>query len=113
MRTRLPAALLLLLSWFLPAAAHAQPVQQVTAAHAATWRAEQQHSGVRQVPHPVPAVRAWAGPNTVTGAAAVPGSGLPGFRSPWAVLVSDRGADAPEARRPPAAAARAPPSTVR
>lgn len=59
---RLPAALLLLLSWLLPAAAHAQAVQQagaVPAVHAATWRAEPQPSGMRQVPHPAPELRAW------------------------------------------------------
>ncbi|SEG91667.1 hypothetical protein SAMN05444920_107324 [Nonomuraea solani] len=113
MRTRLPAALLLLLSWFLPATAHAQAVQQLTAtAQATSWRAEQQHSGMRQVPHPGPVMRAWAGPYGVTGSgAAVLGSGPAGHRHGWAVAVAPATTDAPARTRPDTAPARAPPST--
>ncbi|MFC5832678.1 hypothetical protein [Nonomuraea insulae] len=109
LRTRLPAALLLFLSWFLPATAHARAVQQVTAV---TWQAEQHQSGMRQVPPPAQDVRAWAGPGSVTGASAALADGPPAFRSPWAVVVPGRAADAPAARRPRAATARAPPSTT-
>jgi hypothetical protein len=113
MRNRLPAALLLLLSWFLPATAHAQAVQQVAAVSAgAAWRAEQQHSGVRHVPPPAPDVRAWSGPGGVTGAAAALASERPGVRHPWAVAARTPRTGAPESRRPLAAPARAPPSTT-
>ncbi|MEV0385424.1 hypothetical protein [Nonomuraea sp. NPDC050643] len=113
MRTRLSAALLLVLSWFLPATAHAQVVQQVAAVQAVSWRAEQQQSGMRQVPHPAPAMRAWTGLHGVTGpGAAVLDAGLPGFRHPWAAIVASGSADAPALRRPIAAPARAPPSAA-
>ncbi|MEV0612721.1 hypothetical protein AB0I81_05285 [Nonomuraea sp. NPDC050404] len=112
LRNRLPAALLLLLSWFLPAAAHAQAVQQVAAASAATWRAEQPPSGMRQVPPPAPDVRAWSGPGSMAGASAALTAEHSGVRPAWSVLAPASCADAPANRRPLAAAARAPPSTV-
>ncbi|MEV0826215.1 hypothetical protein [Nonomuraea rubra] len=108
---RLPAVLLLLLSWFLPATAHAQAAQQATAVHAAVWRAEQQHSGVRQLPHPAPELRAWPGQGGTTGAAAALAADLPGVRPAWATVVPEPPLDVPAARRPLASAARAPPST--
>ncbi|MEV0160699.1 hypothetical protein [Nonomuraea fuscirosea] len=113
MRTRLSAAFLLLLSWFLPPAAHAQAVQQITVAQAQAWRPDQHHSGVRQLPPPAPAVRAWAGPGSATGTTAALAAGLPAFHAPWAVVVASPADRAPVARRPLAAAARAPPSTAR
>ncbi|MEU8360302.1 hypothetical protein AB0C27_30240 [Nonomuraea sp. NPDC048882] len=113
MRTRLSAAFLLLLSWFLPPAAHAQAVAQITVAQAQAWRPDQHHSGVRQLPPPAPALRAWAGPGSTTGTPAALATGLPAFHAPWAVVVGDPAAGTPPARRPLAAAARAPPSTVR
>nr|SBO98586.1 hypothetical protein BN4615_P8102 [Nonomuraea gerenzanensis] len=67
----MPAVLLLLLSWFLPVSAPAQAAaQQVTAVHAAVWRAEQHHSGARQLPLPAPEMRAWPGQGGATGTAA-------------------------------------------
>ncbi|WP_043617695.1 hypothetical protein [Nonomuraea candida] len=113
MHTRLSATLLLLLSWFLPATAHAQSVQQAAVISPATWRGEQHPSGVRQIPPPAPEVRAWSGPGGTTGAAAALVTERPGVRPPWAVVLPASRDDAPAARRPTAAAARAPPSTVR
>ncbi|MFB4271696.1 hypothetical protein [Nonomuraea sp. GTA35] len=108
---RLPAVLLLLLSWFLPATAHAQVAQQATAVHAAVWRAEQHHSGVRQLPHPAPELRAWPGQGGTTGAAAALAAEPAGVRPAWAEVVPEPPLDVPAARRPLASAARAPPST--
>ncbi|NJP97266.1 hypothetical protein HCN51_48925 [Nonomuraea sp. FMUSA5-5] len=117
MRARLPAVLLLLLSWFLPATAHAQAAQQAAAVHAAVWRAEQQQSGARQLPYPGPDLRAWHGQ---TGAAGTGGTGgtaaalaaePSGARPAWAVVVPPASLDVPQARRPRASGARAPPST--
>ncbi|MFC6370184.1 hypothetical protein [Nonomuraea thailandensis] len=110
--TRLPAALLLLLSWFLPATAHAHVAQQASAVHAAVWRAEQHHSGVRQLPHPAPELRAWPGQGGTPGRApATLAAERDGVRPAWAAVVPEPPLDVPAARRPLASAARAPPST--
>lgn len=131
MRNRLPAVLLLLLSWFLPATAHAQAAQQAAAAHAAvqgidglkrdvptvhaaSWPAEQRHAALRHVPHPPPAVRAWSPPGIaggVPGVADVPPPAQADFRHPWAVVVPRASCGAPAGCRPPATPPRAPPST--
>ncbi|TYB52987.1 hypothetical protein FXF51_50330 [Nonomuraea sp. PA05] len=110
--SRLPAVLLLLLSWFLPATTHAQVTHQITTVSAAAWRAEQQHSGARQLPHPAPELRAWPGQGGTTGSpAGTLAAGLPGVRPGWAAVVPEPSQDVPTARRPRASAARAPPST--
>ncbi|WP_344878342.1 hypothetical protein, partial [Nonomuraea antimicrobica] len=101
MRTRLSAALLLLLSWFLPVAAHAQAAAQVTRAQTvrqATWGPEQRHSGVREVPPPALSLRAWSGPSGATGAAVTLASGPPGFRHPWSVAAPEPSTRVPAAR---------------
>ncbi|MEU6717902.1 hypothetical protein ABZ897_41090 [Nonomuraea sp. NPDC046802] len=112
MRTMLPAALLLLLSWFLPATAPAQAAAQVMAAPAALLRV-QEHPGLRQEPprhtaaqarHGLPALAGSAGP-------AVLPSVLPLARPGWSVVVTNRPHGVPGDRRPVAAPARAPPST--
>lgn len=87
-RAGLPAVLLLLLSWFLPVSAPAQAAaQQVTAVHAAVWRAEQHHSGARQLPLPAPEMRAWPGQGGATGTAAALAAEPPGARPAWAAVV--------------------------
>ncbi|TDD23228.1 hypothetical protein [Nonomuraea diastatica] len=114
MRGRLPAALVFLLSWFLPAVAHAQPVQPVTTVKTATFAAGQQPVA-RQHPLQPAAVRIWAGTHGFTGAGggALPASELLHFRHAWAVVVSRPAPEATAQRKPVASPARAPPSTER
>ncbi|MET8862985.1 hypothetical protein ABZW11_08510 [Nonomuraea sp. NPDC004580] len=132
MRTRLSAALLLLLSWFLPPAAHAQAVhaqavhaqaaQQLAAhaaveaaAHAAPGRAEQEdHAVLRQVPQLPPVVRVWSpfwAGGAVPGGVAPPQPEQGGSGGSWAVVVPRAACGAPAGCRPPATPPRAPPST--
>ncbi|MDP4504963.1 hypothetical protein [Nonomuraea turcica] len=114
MRTRLSAALLLLLSWFLPAASHAQPASHhgATPHVVAAWRAQEQQ-GLGQEPYRHTAMQVrhgllgLAGP----GGPAVLPSGLPYPTAAWAAVVARPGTDAPAGRRPAAAPARGPPST--
>jgi hypothetical protein len=112
-RTRLPAALLLLLSWFLPATGHAQAAAQVVAVQEATWHAEQ-HPGARQLPFQPPSAHARASAyDVIGGGAAVFASGGPHPRTTWAAVVRRPATDAPVTRHRDATSARAPPSTVR
>ncbi|MFI7705309.1 hypothetical protein [Nonomuraea sp. NPDC049480] len=110
MRTRLPAALLLLLSWFLPATAHARPIEQ-TAAHVVAASRAQGHPGLGQEPYRHTSMQArhgllgLAGP---AGPAALP-SGLPYPTPAWAAVVARPDTDTPAARRPAATPARGPP----
>ncbi|TMR92732.1 hypothetical protein [Nonomuraea basaltis] len=113
MRTRLPVALLLLLSWFLPATAHARAVEpQVTAVHVTAWRA-QEHPGLGQEPYRNAVLQGRHGLLGLAGPAgpAVLPSGLPYPTPAWAVAVARPGADDPAGRRPVVAPARGPPST--
>jgi hypothetical protein len=112
-RTRLPAALLLLLSWLLPAAGHAQAAAQVVAVQEATWHAEQ-YPGARQLPFQPPSAHARTGAyDVIGGGAAVLASGGPHARTTWAAVVRRPVTDAPVARHRDATPARAPPSTAR
>ncbi|NBE98459.1 hypothetical protein FE391_32815 [Nonomuraea sp. KC401] len=112
MRGRLPAALVFLLSWFLPAVAHAQPVQPVVTVKAATVAAGQQPTA-RQHPLQPTALRMWAGAHVFTGGGgtALPASEPLDFRHAWAVVVTRPAAEATAQRKPAATPARAPPST--
>lgn len=122
MRTRLPAALLLLLSWLLPAAGHAplgaQAPQAVRAAQvsasAETARHAEQHSGARQQPsHPASAhTRATFAEAIAGGGPAVLTSGLPHPRTAWAAVVRRPATRVPPARARADTPARAPPSTA-
>ncbi|RVX40843.1 hypothetical protein EDD27_3279 [Nonomuraea polychroma] len=111
MRTRLPVALLLLLSWFLPATAHALPAERVTHAVAA-WRAQEQ-PGLGQEPYHHTTMQARHGLLGLAGPAgpAVLPSGLPHPAPARAAVGTSPGPDAPSGRRPEAASARGPPST--
>ncbi|MFI7131190.1 hypothetical protein ACIBQ1_36270 [Nonomuraea sp. NPDC050153] len=109
MRTTLPAALLLLLSWFLPASAHAQVASHVVAVHArvqepAGLQREPYRDVVGQARHGLLGTAGTAGP-------AVLPSALPLPRRSWVALVACPAADVPADRRPAAAPARGPPST--
>ncbi|MBF8186390.1 hypothetical protein ITP53_11660 [Nonomuraea sp. K274] len=118
MRSRLPAALVFLLSWFLPAtilpatSPHtAAATQSAVVRMAAAWAHDPQ--GVRQEPPRDTTMRAG---NGLLGLAAPAGPAvLPsGHRQPrptWAVVAAPVAADAPADRRPTTAPARGPPST--
>ncbi|WP_327581732.1 hypothetical protein OHA25_37980 [Nonomuraea sp. NBC_00507] len=114
MRTRLPVALLLLLSWFLPATTPAKPAQQhVPVAHVvAAWRAQEQ-PGLGQEPYRHTTMQVRHGLLGLVGPAGptVLPSGLPYPAYAWAAVVARSGTDAPAGRRPVAAPARGPPST--
>lgn len=113
MRTRLPAALLLLLSWFLPATGHAHVAAQVGVVHEATWHAEQ-YPGARQLPFHPASAHARTGPyDVIGGGTAVLASGGPHARTTWAVVVRRPATGAPVTRHRDTTSARAPPSTVR
>ncbi|MET7328842.1 hypothetical protein [Nonomuraea sp. NPDC005650] len=109
MRTTLPAALLLLLSWFLPATAHAQVASHVVAVHA---RVQEPH-GLQREPYREVVGQARHGLLGTAGPAgpAVLPSALPVPRRAWAAVVASPAADVPADRRPAAAPARGPPST--
>ncbi|WP_336213909.1 hypothetical protein [Nonomuraea sp. LPB2021202275-12-8] len=114
MRTRLPAALLLLLSWFLPAAGHAHAAAQVAAVHEAVWQAEQ-HPGARQTPYQPPSAHARAGSYTAIGGGggtAVLATGGQRARISWVVVVRRPATGTPVVRLQAATPARAPPSTA-
>ncbi|MFC4120636.1 hypothetical protein [Nonomuraea zeae] len=112
MRTRLPAALLFLLSWLLPVTGHAQLVQPAATAQVATWSAGQPPEA-RQLPYQPATARVWAGQHGAAGAggAALLAAGPPRFEHTWAAVVAPAGTHAPGDRRPAATPARAPPST--
>ncbi|TMR10227.1 hypothetical protein ETD86_40325 [Nonomuraea turkmeniaca] len=112
MRTRLPAALLLLLSWFLPATAHARPAQVTPVQVVAAWRAQEQ-PGLGQEPYRHTTMQARHGLLGLAGAAgpAVLPSSLPYPAPAWAAVVAPSGTDIPAGRRPLTAKARGPPST--
>lgn len=113
MRPRLPAALLLLLSWLLPAAGHAQAAVQVVAVQEATWHAAQ-HPGARQSPFQPASANARTGPyDVIGGGAAVLASGGPHARTTRVAVVRRPATDIPVTRHRDAAPARAPPSTAR
>jgi hypothetical protein len=112
MRTRFPAALLLLLSWFLPATTHARPVEHPAVSVVAAWRAQEQ-SGLGQEPYRHTTMQARHGLLGLAGPAgpAVLPSGVPFPPAVWAAVVVRPGAGTPAGRRPVAAPARGPPST--
>jgi hypothetical protein len=114
-RTRLPAALLFLLSWLLPVAGQATAAQQVAApiAQQVASRTPGQPPEARQLPYEPATARVWAGPHGAAGpsGAALLAAGPPGFGHAWAVVVATAVMGAPADRRPLAAPARAPPST--
>ncbi|MGN9786190.1 hypothetical protein ACTMTF_32505 [Nonomuraea sp. ZG12] len=113
MRTRLPAALLLLLSWMLPASGHAHAAAQVVAVQEATWHAEQ-HPGARQTPfQPASAHSRTGSPDMIGGGPAVLASGGPHARTAWATVVRRPATGAPVTGHRDATPARAPPSTAR
>ncbi|WP_188197324.1 hypothetical protein [Nonomuraea sp. SYSU D8015] len=112
MRTRLPAALLLLLSWFMPATAHARAVEHLPVPVVSAWRAQEQ-PGVGQEPYRHSMLHARHGLLGLAGPAgpAVLPSGLPHPARAWTAVVARPGAHAPADRRPAATPARGPPST--
>lgn len=130
MRTRLPAALLLVLSWLLPAIGHGEAVHQVAAVHQAVVQApagertlgqeplSQAGPGplpqVRQGPLPQPAaqVRHAAHDQAGPGGQALPAAVAARLPRSWAAVVRRPAPRVPAARPHGAAAARAPPSTV-
>ncbi|GAA3549992.1 hypothetical protein GCM10022419_032890 [Nonomuraea rosea] len=111
MRTRLPAALLFLLSWLLPVAGQAPAAQQVAAPM--VQQVASRTPEARQLPYEPATARVWAGPHGAAGpsGAALLAAGPPGFGHAWAVVVATAVPGAPADRRPLAAPARAPPST--
>ncbi|MEV6034684.1 hypothetical protein AB0L65_26255 [Nonomuraea sp. NPDC052116] len=109
MRTTLPAALLLLLSWFLPASAHAQVASHVVAVHARV----QEQPGLQREPYRETVGQArygLLGTAPPAGPAVLP-SVLSQPRRGWVAVVASPAADVPADRRPAAAPARGPPST--
>jgi hypothetical protein len=112
-RTRLPAALLLLLSWFLPAAGQAQLAAAHVVAVPDTARQTEQHPGARQAPSPPPHAHARTGAYDTTGGngPAVLPAGVPAPGPAWSAVVRRIGGDGPPARHQSAGLARAPPST--
>ena len=116
MRTRLPAAILLVLSWLLPAIGHGgEVVHQVTTAHETVLQAVPGNEIARQGPLPQPAaqVRHAAHDQAGPGGQARPAATAARLPRSWAAVVRRPAPRVTTARPGGTAAARAPPlSTV-
>ncbi|MEU1729222.1 hypothetical protein ACNF49_24985 [Actinomadura sp. ATCC 39365] len=124
MRTRLPAALLLVLSWLLPATGHAQvaaqvaaqavtqAVTQVTAIQAAADRPAVAKLGSTPPPPPLAQVRQAGHDQAGPGGQALPAAAPARLLHVWSAVVRRPALRAAADRPRGAAAARAPPSTV-
>ncbi|MFI9597966.1 hypothetical protein [Nonomuraea sp. NPDC052265] len=112
MRTRVPAALLLVLSWLLPAIGHGEIAPQVTAIRAAIDRPAVVQLSSTPPPPPLAQVRHGGHDQAGPGGQALPAAGPARLLRVWSAVVRRPAARAAADRPRGAAAARAPPSTV-
>ncbi|MFG1946385.1 hypothetical protein [Nonomuraea sp. NPDC048826] len=113
MRTRVPAALLLVLAWFLPAAGHAQVLHAVTA-HEANPQGQPggQHPGARKSPLPPSTAHALTFSHETTGGTALLPPGVPRPSLPRAAATRPHGGLGFAAACHETTPARAPPSST-
>ncbi|MGI5271877.1 hypothetical protein ACQEUU_22175 [Nonomuraea sp. CA-218870] len=113
MRAKVPAALLLVLSWFLPATGHAQLLHAVTA-HAAAEQTHQggHHPGARKSPLPPSTAQALTFSHETTGGTALLPPGVPRPALPPAGAVRAPGGAGFAAAGHETTPARAPPSST-